>query len=269
MRNTPIPAVTVARASCGELAARLVLAALVVLALLFVVANAWSRTPLSVLRALDSLPVYKHDRGPEQAELKAAQLQSVSAAITEAAQGDRDLAALLVTVGYHESAWSMAIGAGHCERHQCDRDRKGNVRAVSNYQLWRVSTSSPEAWELAKTDVRVASREAARALKRAWDVQRRAGHAAGDASSVRRSWMSREAEGRRGAGGDLAQSAREHAVKVAIPLMFLSAIVGAPLFAYSDTWATMLGGFACHVVYVGTVIWIYRTIRVKPTQVKR
>lgn len=140
---------------------------LVMLVALLLAGVASARTPLSILRALDSLPLYKHDRGPEQADLKAAQLQSASAAIAEAAQGDRDMAALLVTVGFHESGWSMAIMSGHCEKHQCDRDRHGNVRAVSNYQLWRVSTSSPEAWELAKTDVRVASREAARALKRA------------------------------------------------------------------------------------------------------
>jgi hypothetical protein len=140
---------------------------LVMLAALLLAGVASARTPLGLLRALESLPVYHLDRGPEQADLKAAQLLSAASAINEAAQGDRDLAALLVTVGFHESAWSMAIMNGQCGKYECDRDRHGNVRAVSNFQLWRVSTSSPEAWELAKTDVRVASREAARALKRA------------------------------------------------------------------------------------------------------
>lgn len=149
-----------------ELVARLLIAWLLVAALFFITANAWGRTPLSVLRALESLPVWKLDRGPEHATLKAEQNARVTAAVLAVAR-DADEAAMLLTIGHHESAWSLAIENGVCGPHQCDRDRKGLVRAHSNYQLHVSATSSREAWEAARTDVVVATREAAFALRRA------------------------------------------------------------------------------------------------------
>lgn len=152
-----------------ELVARLVIAWLLIAAIGFVLASAaeaHGRTPLSVLRALESLPVWKHDRGPEHAQLKAEQNARVSAAILATAR-DADEAALLLTIGHHESVWSLAIENGVCGSHECDRDRNGNVRAHSNYQLHVSATSSREAWEAARTDVLVATQEAAFALRRA------------------------------------------------------------------------------------------------------
>lgn len=155
------------KATFGELAARLAIGALIIAAILFTVANAWSRTPLSILRALESLPVYHLDRGPEHEQLKAEQGVRIVTAIQEVAGTDRELAALLLTVGHHESGWSLAIERTQCGPKECDRDRKGNVRSVSSFQLQKSATSSHEAWEQAKTDIRVATREAAFALKRA------------------------------------------------------------------------------------------------------
>lgn len=155
------------KAGYGELWARLILCALIVAGLFFWVANAWSRTPLSILRALESLPVYHLDRGPEHEQLKAEQGVRIVTAIQEVAGTDRELAALLLTVGHHESGWSLAIEKTVCGPKQCDRDRHGNVRSVSSFQLQKSATSSHEAWEQAKTDIRVATREAAFALKRA------------------------------------------------------------------------------------------------------
>lgn len=154
------------KAGYGELWARLLISSLVVAAITLWLASAWGRMPVFVLQALQSLPVYKHDRGPEHSDRKALQLQAASAAIDEAAKGDKDLAAMLVTVGHHESAWSLAIMNGYCLPKQCDPDRDGVPRAHSNYQLHRVAASSREAWEAARTDLRVATQEAAFVLRR-------------------------------------------------------------------------------------------------------
>lgn len=153
------------KAGYGELWARLILCALIVAGLFFWVANAWSRTPLGILRALESLPTYKHDRGPEHAELKAEQNARVSAAIASVAR-DADEAAMLLTIGWHESAWSLAIENGRCAPKQCDPDKNGVPRAHSNFQIHKVAASSPEAWEAARTDVKVAAQEAAFVLRR-------------------------------------------------------------------------------------------------------
>lgn len=144
---------------------------LVMLVALLLAGVASARTPMGILRALESLPQYKHDRGPEHAQLKAEQNTRVSAAIASVAR-DADEAALLLAIGWHESAWSLAIENGHCLPKQCDPDRNGIPTSISNYQIKRRAASSPEAWEAAKTDVRVATQEAAFALRRARNMCR-------------------------------------------------------------------------------------------------
>jgi len=144
---------------------------LVMLVALLVAGVASARTPLGILRALESLPVWKNDRGPEHAQLKAEQNVRVSAAIASVAK-DPDEAALLLAIGWHESAWSLAIENGHCLPKQCDPDRNGVPTSISNYQIKRRAASSAEAWEAAKTDVRVATQEAAFALRRARNMCR-------------------------------------------------------------------------------------------------
>jgi hypothetical protein len=168
--NTPLP-ITRVKANYGELWARLTLAALIVGAVFFWMANAWGRTPMFVLSALQSLPVYKHDRGPEHAQLKAEQHQRVTSAIASVAR-DADEAAMLLTIGWHESAWSLAVERGVFTKGQGDPDRNGVPTSISNYQIKRRAASSREAWEAAKTDVRVATQEAAFALRRARNMCR-------------------------------------------------------------------------------------------------
>ena len=162
----PIPLKPAGPATYSELWARLVLAALIVAALCFVAANAWPRTPLSILRALESLPVYHLDRGPEHAQVKAQQMLNASAAIREFAKGDKDLEAMLITVGWHESTWSLAIMNGHCPPKMCDPDKNGVPRAHSNYQLHSVAVTSRDAWEAARSDLRIATQEASFVLRR-------------------------------------------------------------------------------------------------------
>jgi hypothetical protein len=129
-------------------------------------------TPMWLATALLALPLYRDDRAPDLAAVKAAQTQEIATAVAKAAAKQKwagtphELAALLITVGYSESKFALHIGRGDCRRYECDRDSKGNVRSVSFWQFKVRAASSPEAWELAKTDVNVAAREAARVLAR-------------------------------------------------------------------------------------------------------
>jgi hypothetical protein len=71
-----------------------------------------------VLNALKSLPTYFEDRG--KSDEKDAQLRTVAAAIHKASGGDRQIAALLVVIAFHESALSLRIHAGACKANECD-----------------------------------------------------------------------------------------------------------------------------------------------------
>lgn len=108
---------------------------------------------------LASFPTHREDRDPEA---KQAQYREVASAIAEASKGSRWRAAMLVTMGRYESDWSIRIGEGRCKPLECDRGR-----AVSNYQLHERACTSPEAWRNAAGDLRLATREAARAINRA------------------------------------------------------------------------------------------------------
>lgn len=129
-------------------------------------------TPAWLLAAVLAMPVYKDDRSAELADLKRQQLELVAAAVHEAANvtrwpGDkRELEALLIVVGRFESGFALRISAGELKPWEGDPGKDGQPRSVSNWQLQKAATSSAEAWEAARTDVRVAAREAARALAR-------------------------------------------------------------------------------------------------------
>jgi hypothetical protein len=138
---------------------------------LLVAGVASARTPMALLKAIESLPVWKGDRAPETARLKAEQNVRVSAAIASVAR-DADEAAMLMAIGWHESAWSLAVERGEFSKGQGDPDRSGTPTSISNYQIKRRAASSREAWEAAKTDVRVATQEAAFALRRARNMCR-------------------------------------------------------------------------------------------------
>lgn len=80
-----------------------------------------------ILRALMSLPTFHEDRAPEMKEQKRAQLITVANAIGAASKGDKDLAAMLVTVAYHESAISLRIHAGQCKPSECDHGLAASI----------------------------------------------------------------------------------------------------------------------------------------------
>jgi hypothetical protein len=125
-----------------------------------------------VRAAMESLPVFHEDRGDAD---KAAQLDAIAAAVAEvsrdAPRSPREWAALLLTVGYHESTYSLRIQRGECKPHECDRGR-----ARSAWQLHKNLYTAP-IWEqlhgIDNTAVQV--RAASDALKRAYFTCNRSG----------------------------------------------------------------------------------------------
>lgn len=74
-----------------------------------------------MLAAILALPVFAED---VDSPAKAAQLEAVAAGIAQASvdrpKPARDWAALLLTVGYHESGFSLRILNNQCKRFECD-----------------------------------------------------------------------------------------------------------------------------------------------------
>jgi hypothetical protein len=75
------------------------------------------------LAALRALPVFHADRAPELADEKRAQLEAFATAIDRHAT-DKRVRAFLIAWGWHESAFSLAITDGQCDRHQCDYSQR-------------------------------------------------------------------------------------------------------------------------------------------------
>lgn len=127
---------------------------------------AWVRS------AMDALPCYVEDREDPD---KSAQLDAIAAAIAEvskdAPRAPREWAALLLTIGYHESTFSLRIQRGQCKPHECDRGR-----ARSAWQLHKNLFTAP-IWDqlhgVENTAIQV--RAASDALKRAYFTCSRSG----------------------------------------------------------------------------------------------
>ena len=125
-----------------------------------------------VRAAMESLPCFIEDRGDPG---KAAQLDAIAVAVAEvskdAPRPPREWAALLLTIGYHESTFSLRIHRGECKPHECDRGR-----ARSAWQLHKNLFTEP-IWEqlhgIENTAVQV--RAASDALKRAYFTCSRSG----------------------------------------------------------------------------------------------
>lgn len=128
--------------------------------------SAWVRA------ALDALPCFHEDRGEPG---KSAQLDAIATAVAEvsldAPRPPREWAALLLTIGYHESTFSLRIHRGECKPHECDRGR-----ARSAWQLHKNLFTAP-IWDqlhgLEHTAVQV--RAASDALRRAYFTCSRSG----------------------------------------------------------------------------------------------
>lgn len=152
---------------------RLVAAQALPLALCFAtIALAESDHAAWVRAAVDSLPCFVEDRGDAR---KDGQLAAIAAAVADvsrdAPRPPREWAALLLTVGYHESTFSLRIHRGECKPHECDRGR-----ARSAWQLHKNLFTEP-VWEqlhgLENTAVQV--RAASDALRRAYFTCSRSG----------------------------------------------------------------------------------------------
>jgi len=125
-----------------------------------------------VRAAMDSLPCFVEDRGDPD---KAAQLDAIASAIAEvsheAPRAPREWAALLLTIGYHESTFSLRIQRGQCKPHECD-----NGRARSAWQLHKNLFTAP-IWDQLHgiENTRVQVQAASDALKRAYFTCSRSG----------------------------------------------------------------------------------------------
>ena len=125
-----------------------------------------------VRAAMESLPCFVEDRGDPE---KSAQLDAIASAIAEvskdAPRAPREWAALLLTIGYHESTFSLRIQRGQCKPHECDHGR-----ARSAWQLHKNLFTAP-VWDqlhgIENTSVQV--RAASEALKRAYFTCSRSG----------------------------------------------------------------------------------------------
>lgn len=82
-----------------------------------------------VLAAIGLLPVYHEDRAEPH---KAAQEALIAEAVASVAR-DREEAAMLLTVGSHETNFSYRIHTGRCRPRECDRGRaRGPFQAHLN-----------------------------------------------------------------------------------------------------------------------------------------
>jgi hypothetical protein len=125
-----------------------------------------------VRAAMDALPCYVEDR---EDSAKSAQLDAIAAAVAEvskdAPRAPREWAALLLTIGYHESTFSLRIQRGQCKPYECDRGR-----ARSAWQLHKNLFTAP-IWDqlhgVENTKVQV--RAASDALRRAFFTCSRSG----------------------------------------------------------------------------------------------
>jgi hypothetical protein len=118
-----------------------------------------------VRAAVESLPCYVEDRGDPE---KSAQLDQIAAAIAEvsrdAPRSPREWAALLLTIGHHESTFSLRIQRGKCKPHECDHGR-----ARSAWQLHKNAFTAP-LWDQLEgvENTRVQVQAASDALRRAY-----------------------------------------------------------------------------------------------------
>jgi hypothetical protein len=152
---------------------RLIAAPALPLALCFAtLAFAESNHAAWVRAAMESLPCFVEDRGDPE---KDAQLDAIAAAVAEvsreAPRPPREWAALLLTIGYHESTFSLRIHRGQCKPHECDRGR-----ARSAWQLHKNLFTAPVWDQLHGIEhTRVQVQAASDALKRAYFTCNRSG----------------------------------------------------------------------------------------------
>lgn len=149
---------------------------LLALALLLVSGYATAETPSKLTvwaqAAIGTLPVFHEDR---EAAGKSEQLAAIGEAVAKASYGHprspREWSALLLTIGYHESTFSLRIHRGDCRQKECDAGR-----ARSPFQMHRNDFTAP-VWDklfgLEHTEIQV--RAASEALERGYWTCARSG----------------------------------------------------------------------------------------------
>jgi hypothetical protein len=118
------------------------------IALLLLTTTAWASAPdhqAWVSAAAHSLPVYFEDKAPELADAKAQQLDQVATVVARvsmtAPRSPREWSALLLTIGFRESTFSLRVHRGECNllKHECDAHTVKGIglvaRAKSPWQL--------------------------------------------------------------------------------------------------------------------------------------
>lgn len=117
-------------------------------------------------RALFRLPVYHEDQPPGGVAGKTAEKQEQLRAIArevarvseKAPLPPRKWAALLITIGFHESTYSLRIFAGNCKKWECDRGK-----ARSAWQVHRSVFTEPywhKLWGMQNVDSQVDAADA-------------------------------------------------------------------------------------------------------------
>ncbi len=125
-----------------------------------------------ILAAIQVLPTFHEDVGEDHVAQKRVQAHLIANAVAEVAGNargwpgsPRELAALMLTVAYHETGFSLRIHDGHCKPYECD---KGRARGL--WQLHAHRSLPRERWlTLAGLDdaaTRLSAQEAAYALVR-------------------------------------------------------------------------------------------------------
>ncbi len=126
--------------------------------------EAWVRARLA------SLPRFHEDRSADGQDQHLAEL---ARAIADESRGKplppQQWSALILTVGQHESGFSMRIVANKCKSTECDRGKARGFGQVHANALNR------DDWERAAGDVRVQAKLTSDALKRAYLNCRNAG----------------------------------------------------------------------------------------------
>lgn len=93
----------------------------------------------AVLTTLLHLPHFGLDKGDTLAE-RTALLTPVAEAIEDASRGDEEMAAALVSLGFHETGFARYVIEGRCEDGppgaRCDADTRGRARAIGPFQVW-------------------------------------------------------------------------------------------------------------------------------------
>lgn len=141
------------------------------LGILVVAAVASADSHLAWTRArLGALPTFHEDKG---APGKAEQLGEIAKAVADVSRGKplppQQWAALVLTVGHHESAFSLRIMRNECKPAECDRGRARGFGQVHANSLNR------QDWLDAPGNVAVQAKLTSDALQRAWGNCQRSG----------------------------------------------------------------------------------------------